>query len=46
MSLSYNLTIEEKREFLREKMPNVNRRTIYDWTRKWQSELTTKGEQK
>ena len=46
MSLPYNLTIEEKRKFLREKMPNVNRRTIYDWTLNWQSELTTKGEQK
>jgi group I intron endonuclease len=39
MSLPCNLTTEEKRKFLREKMPNVNRRTIYDWVKKWQSEL-------
>ena len=38
-SLPHNLTIEEKRKFLREKMPHVNRRTIFDWTVKWQSEL-------
>ena len=36
MSLPCSLTIEEKRKFLREKMPNVNRRTIYEWVRKWQ----------
>lgn len=46
MSLPYYLTIEEKRRLLREKMPTVNRRTIYDWVKKWQSELTPKGEQK
>ena len=37
-SLSHSLTIQEKRKFLREKMPNVNSRTIYDWVKKWQSE--------
>lgn len=46
MSLPYDLTIEEKRRLLREKMPTVNRRTIYHWVKKWQSELTPKGEQK
>lgn len=39
MFLPCNLTTEEKRKFLREKMPNVNPRTIYDWVKKWQSEL-------
>ena len=39
MSLPCDLTIEEKRKFLREKMLHVNRRTIYRWVRKWQSEL-------
>ena len=38
-SLPRNLSIEEKRKFLREKMPHVNRRTIYKWVEKWQSEL-------
>lgn len=38
MSLPHNLTIEEKRKLLREKMPHVNRRTIYDWVKQWQSE--------
>ena len=36
-----DLTIEEKRKFLREKMPNVNRRTICYWSHQWQSEIYT-----
>ena len=45
MSLPCDLTIEEKRKFLREKMPHVNRRTIFDWTVKWQSELEATQQQ-
>lgn len=45
MSLPYHLAIEEKRRLLREKMPTVNPKTIYNWVKKWQSELTPKGEQ-
>ena len=39
MTLPCSLTSKEKRKLLREKMPDVDRKTIYRWVRKWQSEL-------
>ena len=39
LSLPADMNLNEKRKFLREKMPHVNRRTINKWVRKWQSEI-------
>ena len=45
-SLPLDMSIEEKRKLLRTKYPGYDRKTIYNWTRQWQSELTPKGDQK
>ena len=45
LSLPADMNLNEKRKFLREKMPHVNRGTIYRWVRKWQSELEATQQQ-
>ena len=37
-TLSKTLTLREIRKKLREQFPNVSRTSIYEWTKKWQSE--------
>ena len=37
-TLSKTLTLRETRKKLREQFPNVSRTSIYEWTKKWQSE--------
>lgn len=46
LSLPAEMSLSEKRRLLYEQFPNVKRDTIRSWLRKWQSELTPKGEQK
>ena len=38
--LPANMGLSEKRKALLKSFPNVSHTSIYDWTRKWQSELT------
>ena len=38
LSLPADTSIKEKRKRLRETFPNINRRTIYDWVRRWELE--------
>ncbi|MDE0681599.1 MAG: NUMOD3 domain-containing DNA-binding protein [Candidatus Poribacteria bacterium] len=46
LSLPAEMSLSEKRCLLYEQFPNVKRDTIRSWIRKWQTELTPKGEQK
>ena len=39
LTLPHNMSISEKRKSLRKKYPNPSRKTIWRWTKQWQSKL-------